>query len=179
MAGTLNHSNLTSRFRFPSIVCVHVCARVCVCCVRSKRRGKVERTCFPLPFEIKYLSEETKRAFLNSVDLSTAEKRMKALLKASDNFIEEMAAIYKQAEMSRTYRSVDLVFFLYSVPQQYGTTPNHFFPFFLFFPFLFLPRNISPISHRNHHLLDSPPACFTAACTPPAWPSTCLWWPST
>jgi len=67
-------------------------------------RDKVERTCFPLPFEIKYLSAETKRAFLEKVDLSTAEKRMKALLKASETLIEEMVTIYEQAEMSRTFR---------------------------------------------------------------------------
>jgi hypothetical protein len=73
-------------------------------------RDKVERTCFPLPFEIKYLSGDTKRAFLDKVDLSTAEKRMKALLKASDNFIEEMVTIYKQAEMSRTFRYTNFFF---------------------------------------------------------------------
>ena len=30
-------------------------------------RGKVERSCCPLPFEVKYLSEETKKKFLNEV----------------------------------------------------------------------------------------------------------------
>ena len=42
-------------------------------------RGKVERTSFPLPLEINYLSEEMKHEFLQEVDLSTSERRMKVL----------------------------------------------------------------------------------------------------
>ena len=30
-------------------------------------RGKVERTCFPLPFEVKYLSQDSKQKFLSEV----------------------------------------------------------------------------------------------------------------
>jgi len=43
-------------------------------------RGKVERTCFPLPLEINYLSTEMKQHFLTEVDLSTSERRMKVII---------------------------------------------------------------------------------------------------
>lgn len=69
-------------------------------------RGKVERTCFPLPFEIKYLAPETKKDFLDEVDLSTSEKRMKALVKKTDRFVREMELIYHEAEQSKVYRVV-------------------------------------------------------------------------
>jgi hypothetical protein len=67
-------------------------------------RGKVERTVFPLPFEIKYLSLKTKKAFLDEADLSTSEKRMKSLLKKSHRFSREMEIIYREAEQSKVYR---------------------------------------------------------------------------
>jgi hypothetical protein len=67
-------------------------------------RGKVERTCFPLPFEIEYLAAASKTAFLDEVDLSTSEKRMKALMKKTDYFVREMELIYKMAEQSKVYR---------------------------------------------------------------------------
>jgi hypothetical protein len=67
-------------------------------------RGKVERTVFPLPFEIKYLSNATKHNFLETVDLSTADKRMNALIKECDLFISEMDLIYAKAEQSTVYR---------------------------------------------------------------------------
>jgi len=65
--------------------------------VEIKWRGKVERTSFPLPLEISYLSEEMKHAFLQEVDLSTAERRMKALVKKTDHFVREIELTYQRA----------------------------------------------------------------------------------
>jgi hypothetical protein len=66
-------------------------------------RGQVERTCFPLPFEIKYLSKSTKLRFLDEVDVSSSDKRMGALIKQCDFFIAEMDLIYTKAEQSPIY----------------------------------------------------------------------------
>jgi hypothetical protein len=66
-------------------------------------RGQVERTCFPLPFEIKYLSKSTKLRFLDEVDVSSSDKRMGALIKKCDFFIAEMDLIYTKAEQSPIY----------------------------------------------------------------------------
>jgi hypothetical protein len=50
-------------------------------------RGQVERICFPLPLEVKYLPSATKQTFLNEVIFTSAEKRMSSLFKKSDFFI--------------------------------------------------------------------------------------------
>eukprot|EP00613_Pedinella_sp_CCMP2098_P026412 CAMPEP_0171704950 /NCGR_PEP_ID=MMETSP0991-20121206/12929_1 /TAXON_ID=483369 /ORGANISM="non described non described, Strain CCMP2098" /LENGTH=1839 /DNA_ID=CAMNT_0012294447 /DNA_START=377 /DNA_END=5898 /DNA_ORIENTATION=- len=67
-------------------------------------RGKIERSCFPLPFEIDYLSTETKEAFYDEVDMSTSEKRVKALVKRTDIFVREMEIIYHFAEQFKVFR---------------------------------------------------------------------------
>jgi hypothetical protein len=69
-------------------------------------RGKVDRTCFPLPLEVAYLSVSTKAAFLAAVDLSTTEKRMTAVVNSVDLFLLEMELIYSRAEQSPLYREV-------------------------------------------------------------------------
>lgn len=51
----------------------------------------MERTCFPLPFEIKYLTEKTKLGFLDEVDLSTTEKRMKVTWAAFPELVSRLA----------------------------------------------------------------------------------------
>ena len=67
-------------------------------------KGKVEVVCFPMPFQMKYLSDKTKNAFLNDVDLSTSDKRVTALLDSVDGFMNEMEMIYHKAEQSSTFR---------------------------------------------------------------------------
>jgi hypothetical protein len=51
-----------------------------------------------------YLSDEMKNAFLQEVDLSTSERRMKALVKKTDYFVREMELTYYNAEQSKIYR---------------------------------------------------------------------------
>jgi hypothetical protein len=63
-------------------------------------RGQIERACFPIPFEVKYLPAETKKHFLDTVDMSSSEKRMSNLIKKSYYFIAEMNLIYNKAESS-------------------------------------------------------------------------------
>lgn len=46
-------------------------------------QGHVESVSFPLPPEAKYLASATREDFLRRVDLSTAEKRMKMLIKVA------------------------------------------------------------------------------------------------
>jgi hypothetical protein len=57
-------------------------------------RGQVERICFPLPLEVKYLPSATKQAFLNEVFITSAEKRMSSLFKKSDFFISGKILIF-------------------------------------------------------------------------------------
>jgi hypothetical protein len=63
-------------------------------------RGQIERACFPIPFEVKYLPSDTKQHFLDTVDMSSSEKRMSNLTKMSYYFIAEMNLIYNKAESS-------------------------------------------------------------------------------
>ena len=67
-------------------------------------KGKVEKVCFPLPFQMKYLSKKTKKQFLHEVDLSTNDKRVTELLDNVDGFMTEMELIYNMAEQSSTFR---------------------------------------------------------------------------
>ena len=64
----------------------------------------MEAVSFPLPDEMKYLSNATKRHFLAHCDLSTAEKRVKQLLSASPVFITEMTESYEIGERSPLYK---------------------------------------------------------------------------
>ena len=58
---------------------------------------------FRLPEEARYLSDGTKGAFMNAVDLTTAEKRMKALFAACPQFIAEMERVHQLATAYRVY----------------------------------------------------------------------------
>jgi hypothetical protein len=55
--------------------------------------GRIEYVSFPLPVYVKYLSLETRQNFLNEVDLSTNETRMKELLKSASIFSAEMQSV--------------------------------------------------------------------------------------
>lgn len=55
--------------------------------------GHIEYVSFPLPTAVKYLSQETRQTFLDEVDLSTNETRMKELLKNATIFSAEMQAV--------------------------------------------------------------------------------------
>jgi hypothetical protein len=59
---------------------------------------RVELVTFPLPPEVKYLSDELKEKFRNTCDLSTAEKRCKQLLKAAPGFVQEMVQVHELAQ---------------------------------------------------------------------------------
>jgi hypothetical protein len=74
-----------------------------VACIEVLWDGRVEGVNFPLPPEVRYLSESTKSAFLMEADVSTAEKRCKQLLSAAPSFIAEMAQVYELAERSPLY----------------------------------------------------------------------------
>ena len=66
--------------------------------------GKIERVCFPLPLEAKYLSEKSKKRFLQEVDLSTCDKRMAALVASVEGHVGEMEYLFQKAEQSPVFR---------------------------------------------------------------------------
>jgi len=66
-------------------------------------QGRVEAVSFPLPVERDFLSDETRHRFLQNVNLSTAEKRVKGLIKAKDAFVTEMDGTHNIAVKSRIY----------------------------------------------------------------------------
>ena len=68
--------------------------------------GRIESVNFKLPPEAAYLSEFTKEYFMQECDLSTSEKRMKALFEHMPVFIAEMERIYMLAETFPVYRVV-------------------------------------------------------------------------
>eukprot|EP00615_Pteridomonas_danica_P005853 CAMPEP_0114339576 /NCGR_PEP_ID=MMETSP0101-20121206/7817_1 /TAXON_ID=38822 ORGANISM="Pteridomonas danica, Strain PT" /NCGR_SAMPLE_ID=MMETSP0101 /ASSEMBLY_ACC=CAM_ASM_000211 /LENGTH=2941 /DNA_ID=CAMNT_0001472581 /DNA_START=113 /DNA_END=8938 /DNA_ORIENTATION=+ len=74
-----------------------------VACIEVLWEGRVEGVNFPLPPEVRYLSESTKNAFLMEADVSTAEKRCKQLLAAAPGFISEMSQVHGLAEESALY----------------------------------------------------------------------------
>jgi len=63
--------------------------------------GHIEYVSFPLPIAVKYLSQETRQAFLDEVDLSTNETRMKELLKNATIFSAEMQAVSLSCRQTR------------------------------------------------------------------------------
>jgi hypothetical protein len=67
-------------------------------------RDKVQRTCFALPFSMKYLTFDTKQKFMDEVDLSTADKRMYELVDQTDAFSAEMDIIFERADKSFWYK---------------------------------------------------------------------------
>lgn len=66
-------------------------------------KGRVEAVSFPLPAARDFLSNETKRRFLQEVNMSTAEKRVKGLIQAKDAFVTEMDGTHHIAIKSRLY----------------------------------------------------------------------------
>ena len=62
--------------------------------------GRTESVSFPLPLTHRCLQSSSRAAFLNSVDLSTTEKRMKELVMKSDDFFGEMQHLYELEEKS-------------------------------------------------------------------------------
>lgn len=94
---------------------------------RAPKHKLVERVCFPVPEEAKYLSDKTKEAFVIDSDLATAEKRMKQLMRVSSSpifylvmergvyfslpqnapvFRKEMRQIQKNCERSNLYKFI-------------------------------------------------------------------------
>jgi hypothetical protein len=59
--------------------------------------GKIQRCFFPLPLYYSCLSQKSKDNFMNDplVDLSSADNRMKELLRRSDTLVDEMENIYE------------------------------------------------------------------------------------
>ena len=58
---------------------------------------KIQRCFFPLPLYYSCLSQKSKDKFMNDplVDLSSADNRMKELLRRSDTLVHEMENIYE------------------------------------------------------------------------------------
>ena len=69
-------------------------------------KGNIEAVSFPLPIELAYLRESTKAAFMNQVDLSTPERRMKGGLSARSLFVVEMDQVSTLARYSSLYAFV-------------------------------------------------------------------------
>jgi len=65
--------------------------------------GRVEFVSFPLPKATPFLSAATKTKFLDNVDLSTHEKRMKELMRAEPSLTAEMQQVYVLAKKSWSY----------------------------------------------------------------------------
>ena len=70
-------------------------------------RGQIERVSFPLPRASPYLSEDAKNKFLSSVDLSTTERRNKALLRECGVLIGDMRNVHLLASRNMWYRVVN------------------------------------------------------------------------
>jgi len=65
--------------------------------------GHIEYVSFPLPQETEFLSSTSKQRFMEIVDLSTAEKRVKELIKEAPHFIAEMKQVFSLARSSKLY----------------------------------------------------------------------------
>ena len=70
-------------------------------------RGQIERVSFPLPRASPYLSEDAKNVFLRSVDLSTTERRNRALLRECNVLIGDMRNVHLLASRNLWYRIVN------------------------------------------------------------------------
>ena len=67
-------------------------------------KGKVERTVFPVPREMAFVSKARKEEFLTDVDLASAEKRMAGLIREADDIVREAVYTRNLAESSAFYR---------------------------------------------------------------------------
>ena len=73
--------------------------------VEVRWRDRTEPVCFVLPREHLSLPQSTKVQFLDRVDLSTTEKRMKELVEVSGDMAFEMSWLYKINNNSWSYRN--------------------------------------------------------------------------
>jgi hypothetical protein len=69
-------------------------------------RDTVQRTCFALPFEIKFLTNTTKQKFMEEVDLSTAEKRMFELIAQTDLYISGIYIFINCVKLVHGYKNI-------------------------------------------------------------------------
>ena len=74
-------------------------------------QGRIERTCFPVPVEIQYLTDQTKDVFLDQVRLQTQEARLKLLIEEKDVFMAEMEHVHSLSVQSPLYRLVKRKFY--------------------------------------------------------------------
>jgi hypothetical protein len=84
--------------------------RSSVASVEVSWNDRIEFVSFPLPQETEYLSQLSKESFLETVDLSTHEKRMKELIRAEPNLTAEMQQVYHLAQKSSLYKFMHLHF---------------------------------------------------------------------
>jgi hypothetical protein len=91
-------------FRRPKIEAEVKMMKSTVASVEVLWNERIEFVSFPLPLETEYLSQSSKELFLEKVDLSTHEKRMKELIKAEPNLTAEMQQVYSLAQQSNIYK---------------------------------------------------------------------------
>jgi hypothetical protein len=83
-------------------------------------KNRCELVVFPLPEMHDSLPLSTKNRFLNDVDLSTPDIRMKALINEADDLIDEMKHLFSLEKSSKFYRLMkrslnNIAQFLYAV----------------------------------------------------------------